>query len=409
MRRVAVTGLGVVCAVGKDCDEFFANLMAGRSGIQSMRFDLDGSQMTALAACVRDDEPAKAFPRQTVSLDRFTQLALTATSEAVRRSGIQFDQVDLTRAGVSFGTAIGGISTIEAGYIQLLARDAPRVNPLTIPIGMNNAAAARIGLEYGLEGPNLTYSVACSSSAFAVGEAAKMIRHGQADVMIAGGAEALLTLGMLKAWEGLRVLAKEDQADPSASCRPFSLDRTGIVLGEGAATIVLEDWRSAEERGAPIVAELVGYGVSNDATHITRPSAVGQARATQLALCDAKVSAQDIGYINAHAAGTPVGDRVESSAIKQVFGDHATSIPVSSTKSMHGHTMGAAGALEFVTAIMAMTRKSVPPTANLRIDDPECDLNHVRGSGRTDVEIPAVMSNSFAFGGANAVLIARAV
>lgn len=161
MRRVAVTGLGVVCAVGKDCDEFFANLMAGRSGIQSMRFDLDGSQMIALAACVRDDELAKAFPCQTVSLDRFTQLALTATSEAVRRSGIQFDQVDLTRAGVSFGTAIGGISTIEAGYIQLLARDAPRVNPLTIPIGMNNAAAARMGLEYGLEGPNLTYSVAC--------------------------------------------------------------------------------------------------------------------------------------------------------------------------------------------------------------------------------------------------------
>lgn len=409
MRRVAVTGLGAICAIGNDCDEVFASLMAGRSGIARKSVELDGAVLSTLAASVSDEQLAQALPARKSSHDRFSQLALAATSEAVRSARLNLDEGDRTRAGVSFGTAIGGVGTIEAGYVQLLGRKVPHVNPLTIPIGMNNAAAAQIGLEYGLEGANLTYSVACSSSAFAIGEAARMVRHGQADVMIAGGAEALLTFGMLKAWQGLRVLAKEDAADPAASCRPFSLDRTGIVLGEGAAAVVLEDWERAEDRRAPICAELVGYGASNDATHMTRPSAAGQARAMALALSDAGVSPQDIGYINAHAAGTPVGDRVEVDAIKQVFGDHASRIPVSSTKSMHGHTMGAAGALEFVIAVMAMVRKSVPPTANLRVDDPDCDLNHVEGSGETGLEIPATMSNSFAFGGANAVLIARVV
>lgn len=407
MRRVAVTGLGVICAVGNDCDEVFSSLMAGLSGIRKISLELGDAAMTVLAASVPDDQLAKFASPQTATLDRFTRLALAATSQAVRSSGIRIEDADRTRIGVSFGTAIGGVSTIEAGYVQLLGREVPRINPLTIPMGMNNAAAAQIGLHYGLGGHNITFSVACSSSAFAIGEAANMIRHGQADAMIAGGAEALLNFGMLKAWEGLRVLAKEDASDPSASCRPFSLDRTGIVLGEGAAVVVLEEWSRAEKRGAPIFAELVGYGVSNDGTHITRPSVAGQARAMNLALSDAGLSPRDIGYINAHAAGTLVGDRAEAAAIKQVFGADVVRVPVSSTKSMHGHTMGAAGAIEFLSAILAMTHKAAPPTANLRIDDPECDLDHVRDGARTGLEITAVMSNSFAFGGANAVLIAQ--
>jgi 3-oxoacyl-[acyl-carrier-protein] synthase II len=276
-------------------------------------------------------------------------------------------------------------------------------------LAMNNAPAAWIGLEHGLTGPNLTFSTACSSSAVAIGEAARRIAAGEADVMIAGGAEAPLNFGTLKAWDALKTLATEDPDDPAASCKPFAKDRSGLVLGEGAAMLVLESWDRALARGAPILAELAGYGLCTDAVHITRPSVEGQARAMHRALADAALTPADIDYINAHGTGTQANDPVETAAIKQVFGDEARRIPVSSTKSMHAHLLGAAGAVELVAAILALGRAVIPPTINLRKPDPECDLDYVALEARAVKAPRAVMSNSFAFGGTNAVLIARSV
>jgi 3-oxoacyl-[acyl-carrier-protein] synthase II len=271
---------------------------------------------------------------------------------------------------------------------------------------MTSAPASWISIEHGLLGPSLTFSTACSSSSVAIGEAARRIQSGDLEVMIAGGAEAPLTFGVLRAWEAMRTLATEDTDNPSASCRPFSLNRSGLVLGEGAAFVVLEEWQHAVERGAPIRAELTGYGLTSDATHITRPSVQGQARAMQAALACAGLAPGKIDYINAHGSATPQNDATETQAIKQVFGERAYSIPVSSTKSIHGHLLGAAGALEFVIAVICLERRMVPPTMHLDIPDPACDLDYVAGAARHDVDLRAVMSNSFAFGGTNAVLIA---
>ena len=305
------------------------------------------------------------------------------------------------------GTGMGGAGSMEDGYIEIFQRETPRVKPLTVLLTMNNAAASHISINYGLQGPNITYSTACSSSAIAIGEAYRQIRDGYADVMLAGGSEALLTHGAMKAWEALRTLALEDEQDASASCKPFSKDRTGLVLGEGAAVLVLEDAERASKRGARIHAEIIGYGSSSDASHITKPDAAGQTRAIASALRSANLQPQDIGYINAHGTATLVGDAQETLAIKQVFGEHAYRIPVSSTKSMHGHLMGATGAVEFMAALLALQHNAIPPTINLHQPDPECDLDYVPNAGRQNVELDTVMSNSFAFGGSNAVLIAK--
>ena len=272
---------------------------------------------------------------------------------------------------------------------------------------MNNAAASHLSIKYCLQGPNITYSTACSSSAIAVGEAYRQIKHGYADVMLAGGAEAMLTLGAMKAWEALRTLAHEDPEDPGASCKPFSKNRSGLVLGEGAAVLVLEDAERAIQRGAKIYGELAGYDCSSDSSHITKPDSAGQTRTILSALRDAKLQPSEIGYINAHGTATLAGDIEETKALKLAFGADAYKIPVSSTKSMHGHLMGATGAVEFMAAILALQHQAVPPTINLQQADPECDLDYVANQGRTDIPLNAVMSNSFAFGGTNAVLIAR--
>jgi 3-oxoacyl-[acyl-carrier-protein] synthase II len=276
-------------------------------------------------------------------------------------------------------------------------------------MAMNNAPASWIGLEHGATGPNLTFSTACSSSAVAIGEAARRVASGEIEVAIAGGAEACLNLGTLKAWEALRTLAVEDPKDPSASCKPFSKNRSGLVLGEGAAMVILEDRDRALARGATIHAEIAGYGLVTDATHITRPSVEGQAAAIRAALDNAHMGAADIGYINAHGTGTQDNDGVETAAIKEVFGKSAYAVPVSSTKSMHGHLLGAAGALELVVAVVAMERGVIPPTRNLQVPDPECDLDYVAHSSRSVPALEAVLSSSFAFGGTNAVLIARRI
>jgi len=301
---------------------------------------------------------------------------------------------------------MGGAASIEEGYVRLYKEQARRLKPFTVLMAMNNAASAQVALDFGLTGPDLTFCTACSSSTVAIGEAVRQIRHGYADVMLAGGSEALLTFGTIKAWEALRTLADEDEQNPSASCKPFAENRSGLVLGEGAAMVILEDMDRAIARGAKIYAEVIGYGSSNDSAHITQPSVAGQARAMRKALAEANIGADQLDYINAHGTGTKLNDITETNAIKEVCGKK---VPVSSTKSMHGHLMGAAGAVEFVACMMAIQEQALPPTAHLTQPDPECDLDYIPNIGRKNVKVDTVMSNSFAFGGTSGVLIARKV
>ena len=407
MKPVAVTGMGVVSPVGGDCASFFAALIAGRSGIRHLQTRFPERLSTRIGAPAPFDA-AQHFPAPKLRmLDRVSQFALVAAAQALAQSGGALEGLDPRRAGTFLGTGMGGSETNDDGYYTLFGQGSDRLKPFTVLMAMSNAAAAWIGLDHKLEGPNLTYSTACSSSTVAVGEAARRIASGEIDVAIAGGAEAPLTFGTMKAWEALKTLATEDPADPGASCKPFARDRSGLVLGEGAAMLVLEDAARAEARGATVLAQIVGYGLSTDASHITRPSVDGQARAMRLALDDAGSDAEAIGYINAHGTGTPANDPVETAAIRQVFGARAASIPVSSTKSMHAHLLGAAGALELVASILAARQAVLPPTMNLQVPDPECDLDYVPNAARRVERVRAVMSNSFAFGGTNAVLVAR--
>lgn len=405
---MVVTGLGVVSPVGNNATDFFDSLMSGKSGVRVLSSPFSEKLSIRIAAEV-DFDPSQHFSRMKLgSLDRFSQFALVAAKEAVGDSGLVLNDAEKLRAGVHLGTGIGGVGTIEDGYVEIYTRELPRIKPLTVLMAMNNAAASQISMEYGLKGPNITYSTACSSSSIAVGEAYRLIRNGYADVMLAGGSEALLTYGTINAWVSLRTLALPDEKDASASCKPFSKDRTGLVLGEGAAVLVLEEAGRAIARGAPIYGELIGYGSASDACHITKPSVEGQVRTMRLAMEEAGITPGEIDYINAHGTATTIGDVVETEAIKEVFGSRAYDIPVTSTKSMHGHMMGATGAVEFMAALLTMKHKSVPPTINLDNPDPECDLDYVPNVGRRGLDITTVMSNSFAFGGSNAVLIAKA-
>lgn len=407
-RRVVITGLGITSPLGLTVEQFFNNLMAGVSGIKPLQRDFVDQLSIRIAASIDDFNPTEYFSKiQLTGIERFSQLALVAGEQAVQDAGLVLDESEYHRAGVYMGSCLGGAGTLEDGYIEVFKRDNPRIKPLSVLLSMNNAAASHLSIKYHLQGPNITYSTACSSSAIALGEAYRQIKHGYADVMLAGGAEAMLTLGSMKAWEALRTLAQEDPNDPAASCKPFSKNRSGLVLGEGAAVLVLEDAERAMQRGAKIYAELAGYDCSSDSAHITKPDATGQSRTILNALRDAQLRPQDIDYINAHGTATLAGDIQETLAIKKSFTDHAYHIPVSSTKSMHGHLMGATGAVEFMAAVLALKHQAIPPTLNLTQPDPECDLDYVANQGRTDVKLNAVMSNSFAFGGTNAVLIAR--
>ena len=407
-RRVVITGLGVISPVGQGPAEFFSNLLAGRSGIKHLQNDFVEKLNIRIGAPVENFDPAAHFSKiQLSGIERFSQFALVAAEQAVQDAQLVLSEAEYPRAGVCMGSCLGGASVLEDGYIETLLRNPPRVKPLSVLLSMNNAAASHLSIKYHLQGANMTYATACSSSAIAVGEAYRQIKHGYADVMLAGGSEAMLTLGAMKAWEALRTLALEDPADAGASCKPFSKNRSGLVLGEGAAVLVLEDAERATKRGAKIYAELVGYDCSSDASHITKPDAEGQTRTMLNALREAQLQPQDIHYINAHGTATLAGDIEETKAIKQVFGAHASKVPVSSTKSMHGHLMGATGAVEFMAAVLALQNQAVPPTINLHEPDPECDLDYVPNQGRSGVKLEAVMSNSFAFGGSNAVLIAK--
>ncbi len=401
--------MGVVSPVGNDCNAFFDNLLAGRSGIRRLSSSFAARLVSDIGGAV-DYDPAARFPKTKLPLlDRFSQFALEAAAQAIRDSGIEFTEAVKGRTGVFVGTGMGGSRTVESAYEEIFLHGKDRLPPYVVVRAMNNAAAGNISIDYGLRGPSVTYSTACSSSAVSIGEACRAIRHGYADAAIAGGAESLLTFGTIRAWEALRTLAVTDAEDPASSCRPFSKDRTGLVLGEGAGMVVLESLEHASARGARAYAELLGYGALSDAEHLTRPGLEGQVATMRQALADAGVAPDEVDYINAHGTATLAGDAIETAAIKRVFGAGAAKIPVSSSKSMHGHLMGATGAVEFIASVMAIQRGAVPPTANLRVPDPDCDLDYVPHRGREGVVVRTVMSNSFAFGGSNAVLIARAI
>ncbi|NNM70776.1 MAG: beta-ketoacyl-[acyl-carrier-protein] synthase family protein [Gallionella sp.] len=407
-RRVVITGLGIISPLGNHPTEFFSRLMAGHSGIKRLQSRFVEQLTIRIGAPVDDFNPSEHFSKmQLTGIERFSQFALVAAAQAVADARLALSPEEQTRSGVCMGSCMGGAGTLEDGYIEILQHETQRIKPLSVLLSMNNAAASHISIKYGLQGPNVTYATACASSAIAIGEAYRQIKHGYCDVMLAGGAEAMLTLGAMKGWEALRTLATEDELDAGASCKPFAKDRSGLVLGEGAAVLVLEEAERAVKRGAHIYAELAGYDCSSDARHITKPDAPGQSRTIVKALQDAGLQPQDIGYINAHGTATLAGDVQETLAIKQVFGAHAGNVPVSSTKSMHGHLMGATGAVEFLAAVLALENHSIPPTINLHHPDPECDLDYVPNQGRAGLQLNAVMSNSFAFGGTNAVLIAK--
>jgi 3-oxoacyl-[acyl-carrier-protein] synthase II len=384
-RRVVITGLGIVSPTGSSPEQFFNSLMSGRSGIKHIQRSFTEQLSVRIAAPVDDFDPAAHFSKiQLTGIERFSQLALVAAEQAVQDAHLTLNESEYNRAGVYMGSCLGGAGTLEDGYIEVFKRENPRIKPLSVLLSMNNAAASHLSIKYHLQGPNITYSTACASSAIALGEAYRQIKHGYVDVMLAGGSEAMLTLGAMKAWEALRTMAHEDPADPAASCKPFSI-----------------------QRGAKIYAELAGYDCSSDSSHITRPDSAGQTRTILNALKDAQLQPEDIGYINAHGTATQAGDIEETHALKQAFGAHAYKIPVSATKSMHGHLMGATGAVEFMASVLALQHSSIPPTINLHLADPECDLDYVPNVGRTGVPLDVVMSNSFAFGGTNAVLIAK--
>jgi 3-oxoacyl-[acyl-carrier-protein] synthase II len=405
-RRVVVTGMGIVSPLGHHPDVFFDALIAGQSGIARLKSEFTDKLDSKIAAQADFDPTAHFSKRQADSLDRISQFALCAARQAVLDADLPMASQNKARIGVALGTGMAGSGSTDEGYTRLFVQGATRLKPFTVLMAMNNAAASHIAMEYGLTGPNFTFSTACSSSAIAIGEACEKILNNRADVMLAGGAEALLTYGTLKAWEALRTLAKEDEHDASTSCKPFAADRSGLVLGEGAGMLVLEELDTALARGARIYAEITGYGCTNDAAHITQPSVDGQAAAIRAALDSAHLTPADIGYINAHGTSTLLNDSTETAAIKQVMGKTAYTIPVSSTKSMHGHLMGAAAAVEFIACIKVLTHAAIPPTCNLHRPDPACDLDYVPNVARTHIRVDHVMSNSFAFGGTSGVLIA---
>lgn len=404
-RRVAVTGGGVVSPLGQSLEDFHRSLIDARSGVRPLPAEVAQGSGVQVGALVDWDAAAHFKDSEAANLDRVAQFALVAAGQAMAAARLEID--DPTRVGVYWGTGLGGSHTLEASYRQIYGKGEWRTRPLTVVMAMSNAAAAAVALRHALRGPFANFATACSSSAMALGEAARLIASGRADAMVAGGSEALLTPATLLAWQSLRTLAPADPADASASSKPFDKRRAGLVLGEGAAAFVLEDEARARARGAHIHALLTGYGNTCDAAHMSRPDRDGQVRAMREALREARLEPQAIGYINAHGTATAVGDVVESEAINAVFGGAAKEIPVSSTKSMHGHLLGGAGALEFAAALLALERGILPPTAFLEQPDPACALRHVALRAERVAPPRAVMSNSFAFGGSNVVLIAE--
>jgi nodulation protein E len=399
-RTVVITGLGTISALGHNTDQFWRALKQGRSGIRPLENLPTDLLKTNIGAEIPNFMPEGFFPAKEIPFfDRFSQFALIAGREAINDAGLE--EHDLESAAAVVGSGCCGKHTDEETYQRLYKEGKSRAHPLTIPKGMPSATASQVSIQFNIKGPVFTVASACSSAAHSIAQAMLMIRSGLVDVAIAGGTDAPFTFGLMKAWEALRVLSPD-------TCRPFSEDRSGLVLGEGAGMIVLESRKHAEDRGAQIYAELAGCGMSSDAGHVTDPSMDGAARAMQAALNDASLAPEGVDYINAHGTGTKANDVTETGAIHRVFGGHAGRLAVSSTKSMLGHTLGAAGGLELVASILAIKEGIVPPTANFTSPGEGCDLDYVPNEAR-EMKVRAALSNSFAFGGLNAVLLARAL
>jgi nodulation protein E len=402
MKRVVITGAGTVNALGHSADATCAAMREGVCGIGPLDIrDVERLQIR-IGAQVKDWDAESRYSRQQVSLyDRFTQFTLAAAAEAVAQSGLVFEGDLAARAGVVLGTAGGGVGTWDDNYRTVYEEGKNRVHPLVVPRLMNNAAAAHVSMAWNLQGPSFTVSSACASSNHAMAQAFAMVRADMAPVMVTGGSEAMLCFGGVKAWEGLRVMSRD-------ACRPFSLGRNGMVQGEGAGIFVFEEYEHARARGAAILCEVAGVGMSSDASDIVMPSQDGAARAMAAALADAQIDAAQVGYINAHGTGTAANDKTECAAIAQVFGAHAQRLMVSSTKSMHGHIIGGTGAVELLACIMALRDGVIAPTINHEAPDPDCPLDVVPNEARR-AHVDVVLSNAFAFGGMNAVIALRRV
>ncbi|MEX0777023.1 MAG: beta-ketoacyl-ACP synthase II [Phycisphaeraceae bacterium] len=409
-RRVVITGLGWVTSLGLSVEQVFADLLAGKSGIGAItRFDT-GAYATKFGGEISDWQGAPNLDkRESRRMDRFGQFAMNAAIDAVRDSGLEFAKEDPWRSGSIIGTGIGGIEEMADGHKKLLEKGPDRVSPFMVPKLMCNAGSGNISIYFGIKGPCMACASACASAAHALGDAANLIRHNVADVMIAGGSEAALTPLGLACFIALRALSQRND-DPTTASRPFDKDRDGFILSEGAGVLVLEEYEHARQRGARIYAEFLGYGQSADGTHITAPDEEGRgaAHAMELALKDAHLNTTDVKYINAHGTSTPLGDAAETRAVKRLFGDEARKIPVSSTKSMTGHLLGASGGVEAVIAAKVVQTNQVPPTINYQTPDPDCDLDFVPNTAR-DLSahggVTVAMSNSFGFGGHNVSLV----
>lgn len=400
MNRVVVTGAGVVSPVGHTAQEFWSNLLAGQCGIGTISLVPPDQLDQKVVGEVKDFDPLKHFTdRQLMTLDRVSQFAVVAAREAIAQSGITFDMPLSVRTATIVGTGVGGQTTQDDGFRRIYKENRPRAYPLTIPKAMVNAPASQISMHCGLRGPAFAVASACASATHAIGLAFQMVRSGVVGCAVTGGTEACLTFGTVRGWEALRVMAPD-------MCRPFSADRKGMVLGEGAAMLVLEPLGRAQARGATIIAEMVGFGMSADAADLIAPDVDGMSRAMQGALDDAGVTAERVQYINAHGTGTTANDETETEALHQVFGAHAKKLAVSSTKSMVGHALGAAGALEAVATAMSVHDGIAPPTIGWLGRDPACDLDYVPNEPRR-LDIDVALSNSFAFGGLNAVLAVK--
>jgi 3-oxoacyl-[acyl-carrier-protein] synthase II len=409
-RRVVVTGSGVISPLGNDTGQFWKNLVAGVSGAGPItRFDAAGLE-TRFACEVKGFTTEGIVDRKDAKrMDRFVQYAVVASHEAIRSAGLDLGTVNLERVGVVIGSGIGGMETFEAQHRIMIERGPGRVSPFFIPMMISDMAAGQVSIQFGLKGPNFCTVSACASGAHAIGEALRLLRAGDADVILAGGSEATITPMALSGFGNARTLSTRND-DPQRASRPFDQDRDGFVIGEGAGVIVLETEDHARRRGAPLLCELNGYGASADAFHMTAPSTDGDgaARAMKRALDDAGLPADDVQYINAHGTSTPTGDPVEVAAVKRVFGEHARKLMMSSTKSMTGHLLGAAGGLEAVVTALILARGIVPPTINLEHADPQCDLDFVPNQARAQ-RVKAALSNSFGFGGHNVTLAMTAV
>ncbi len=400
MPRVAITGQGTMNPLGNSVLETHEAFKNGKCGISQLEMQDIDRLSVKIGGQIKGFNPEEYFSRQEISLyDRFTQFALLAAKEALNVSGVTFEGKLSENSGVVLGTAGGGLTTQDNSYRSVYEERKNRVHPFVVPRLMNNAAASNVSMTYNLQGPTFSVATACASSNHAIGIAYQMIKSGMAKCMIAGGSECMICFGGLKVWESLRVMSPE-------KCRPFSKNRKGMVLGEGAALFVLEDLDEAKKRGADIIAEIVGFSMTSDAKDIVAPSLEGPARAIRGALEDAQIRPEEIQYINTHGTGTTINDRVETAVIREVFRDHAEKLMISSTKSMHGHLIGSTGAVELLACTMALREGVIAPTISYEEFDPECDLDVVPNTARK-TKVSATVSNAFAFGGLNAVLVLK--